>query len=95
MLTLVVSTADSSATVAAYGINLIDEDDAGRAGLSLLEEISNTRRTNADKHLHKVGTADREEWHTRLSCHSSCQMRLARTRRPNQEDTLGRSTSKT
>jgi hypothetical protein len=47
----------------AQGIQFIDEDDAGRLGCGLGKKIANAGSPDADKHLHKLGTADAEERH--------------------------------
>ena len=56
-LALVVGTAhDVLATGTANGVNLVDEDDAGRFFLGGLEQVAYTRGTYAHKHFHKVRT---------------------------------------
>ena len=58
LLALVVSAAETGAAVTADRVNLVDEDDAGRVLLALLEQIADARRADADEHLDEVGTAD-------------------------------------
>src|ERR1700687_2894730 len=48
---------------AADGVDLVDEDDARRVLLPLLEEIPYSRRPDAHEHLDEVGAGDREERH--------------------------------
>ena len=58
LLALVVSAAEACAAVTADGVDFVDEDDAGRVLLALLEEVADARRADADEHLDEVGTAD-------------------------------------
>ena len=61
VLSLVVTTHGGVLTTGtAYGIDLVDEDDAGRLGLRLLEEVAHTTGTDTNEHLHEVGTRHRE-----------------------------------
>ena len=73
----------------ADGVDLVDEDDAGRLGLSLLEQVADTACSHTDEHLHEVGTRHREERHASLSGHSLGQQRLTRSRRPHEQCALG------
>ena len=57
-------------TGTAYGIDLVDEDDAWTLLLGLLEKVTHSRGTDAHEHLHEVGTRHREEWYTSLSGYS-------------------------
>jgi hypothetical protein len=47
--------------VTADGVDLVDEHDAGRVLLALLEQVADARRADADEHLDEVRAADREE----------------------------------
>mmetsp|Transcript_53268 Transcript_53268/g.124851 ORF Transcript_53268/g.124851 Transcript_53268/m.124851 type:complete len:956 (-) Transcript_53268:390-3257(-) len=80
LLALVIAAAQAGATVAADGVNFVDEDDAGRALLGLLEHVAHAGRANADEHLDEVGTRDREERHLGLAGDGLGQQRLAGTR---------------
>jgi hypothetical protein len=62
-----VSAAEPRATLAADGVDLVDEHDGGRTRLRLLEEIAHARRAHAHEHLHEVGARDREERHARFA----------------------------
>eukprot|EP00976_Prorocentrum_cordatum_P099412 1191825-Prorocentrum_minimum.AAC.2 len=55
LLTLVVAAAHAGATLAADGVNLVDEDDAGRLRLRLLEEVAHAGGAHADEELHELG----------------------------------------
>ena len=50
---------------------------------------SHARRADADEHLDKLGTGDREERHAYLACHRFREQRLAGAGRPDQEDAFG------
>src|SRR4051812_16769775 len=50
LLTLVVATAKTCATVASDGVNLVDKDDTRRMLFRLIEEIAYAGGTDADKH---------------------------------------------
>src|SRR5205085_8097704 len=56
LFALIVTTAEARAAMAADRVNLVDEDDAGRVLLALLEQVAHARSANADEHLYKVGT---------------------------------------
>jgi hypothetical protein len=58
-------------------VDLVDEDDAGRVLLRLLEHVAHARGTDADEHLDEVGAGDREERHIRLAGDGAGEQRLA------------------
>src|SRR5436309_3645156 len=89
LLALVVAAAEAGAAMAADGVDLIDEDDAGRVLLSLLEEIAHAGRTHADEHLHEVGARDGEERNPRLARDGAREQGLARAGGAHQEHALG------
>ena len=55
LLTLVVAAAETCASLSADGVDLVDKDDAGRVLLRLIEQVADTRCTDADEHFYKVG----------------------------------------
>src|SRR5438034_189842 len=61
LLPLVVAAAEARAAMAADGVDLVDEDDAGGVLLPLDEEVPHPRGADADEHLDEVGARDREE----------------------------------
>ena len=61
LLALVVPAAEARAAVAADGVDLVDEDDAGRVLLALLEQVADARGADAHEHLDEVRARDREE----------------------------------
>src|SRR3569832_2125842 len=67
--------------MAADGVNLVDEDDAGRMFLRLLEQIAHAGRADADEHLDEVGARDREERHLGLAGDGLGEQRLTGTGR--------------
>ena len=80
--------AHPGAAVAADGVDLVDEDDARRVLLGLLEQVAHAARADAHEHLHEVRARDREERHPRLARHRPRQQRLARARRPVEQNPL-------
>ena len=73
----------------ADGVNLVDENDGGRFLLGLLEQVAHAGCPHADEHLDKIGTAQAEEWHLRLSCYSFGEQGFSRTRRPYKQCAFG------
>src|SRR5699024_9925313 len=76
LLALVVAAAHAGATLAADGVDLVAEDDAGRVLLRLLEQVAHTGGTDTDEHLHEVGAGDAVERHPGLAGHGAGQQRL-------------------
>ena len=70
LLALIVTTAESGTTLAAYGVDFVDENDARCTLFGLLKKITNPAGANANKHLDKFRTGNRKERHTGLTCHS-------------------------
>ena len=89
LLALVVSAAEARAAVPADGVDLVDEDDAGRVLLALLEEVADARGADAHEHLDEVRARDREEGDVRLAGDGAREQRLAGAGRADQEDALG------
>ena len=54
LLTLIIAAAQSGTTLATYGINLINKNDAGRIFLSVFKHIAHARCAYANKHFNKV-----------------------------------------
>ena len=89
LLALVVPAAQAGAAMAADSVDFVDEDDAGRILLALLEQVANAACAHADKHLHKVRTGDGEERHIGFAGHGTGQQGLAGSRRSDQQHALG------
>ena len=88
LLTLIVATHRTVATLLTDGIDLIDEDDARRLFLRLLEEVTYLRRTHTDEHLDELGAGDGEERNVRLTGHSLGKQGLTGSRRADEQRTL-------
>ena len=81
LLALVVTAAEACAAVTTDGVDLVDEDDAGRVLLALLEEVAHAARADADEHLDEVGARDAEERNARFTGDGAREQRLAGARR--------------
>ena len=71
-----------------HGVYLVDKHDARSFILSLLEKVAHTRCAYTHKHLHKVATRQREEWHIGLTGNSLCQQSLTSSRRSHKQSSL-------
>ena len=85
LLAFVVAAAEASATVAADGVDLVDEDDAGRVLLGLLEHVADAAGADADEHLDEVGTGNGEERHVGFAGDGAREQRLAGAGRADQQ----------
>ena len=77
LLALVVAAAHAGAAVAADGVDLVHEDDAGGVLLRLLEEVADAAGADADEHLDEVRAGDREERDAGLAGDRAGEQRLA------------------
>ena len=77
LLTLVVRSAQAGAALASDGVDLVDEHDARRVALGLLEQVTHPAGADAHEHLDEFGAGDAEEGHASLAGHSAGQQRLA------------------
>jgi hypothetical protein len=66
-------------------IDLVDEDDAGRVLLRLLEHVAHARGADADEHLDEVRARDREERHVGFAGDRARDQRLARAGRTDEQ----------
>ncbi len=89
LLALVIAAAKTGAAMAADRIDLVDEDDAGRVLLALLEHVAHPAGTDPYEHLDKVRAGDREERHVRLAGDRPGEQRLAGAGRPDEQHPLG------
>ena len=89
LLALVVAAAEAGAAVTADGVDLVDEDDAGRVLLALLEEVADAGGADADEHLDEVGAGDGEERDAGLAGDGAGEEGLAGARRADEQDALG------
>ena len=88
LLALVVSAAKTGAAMAADGVDLVDEDDARRVRLALLEQVAHAARADAHEHLDEVGARHREERTARFAGDGLREQRLAGARRPDEQRAL-------
>src|ERR1051325_6115288 len=63
LLALVMAATNTMTAMAPDRVDLVDEYDAGRRFLSLFKHVAHTRGAHANEHLHKIRSADGEEWH--------------------------------
>ena len=88
LLLVVAAEPGNGAAGAAERVQFVDEDDAGRLGASLLEQVAHARRAHPDEHLHEFRSGDGEERHAGLAGDSLGEQRLARARRTDQQHAL-------
>ncbi len=85
LLALVVTPTEACATLAADGIDLVDEDDAWRLLLGLLEHVAHASGAHANEHFDEIGTGDAEERYLGLAGNGLGQQRFTGTRRADHE----------
>ena len=85
LLALVVRAAEAGAALAADRVDLVDEDDAGRVALGLVEEVAHAAGADADEHLDELGAGDGEERHAGLAGDGAREQRLAGAGRADQQ----------
>ena len=83
------SAAQAAASLAAHGVDLIDEYNGRGLLFRLLKQIPHTAGAYAHIHLHKIRARDGQKRHIRLPGHRLRQQRLARARRAHQQHALG------
>ena len=89
LLAFVVAAAETGPAMTADRVDFVDEDDARRVLLALLEHVAHAARADADKHLDKVRAGDREERHVRLAGNRAGEQGFARARRPDEQHSFG------
>ena len=80
---------ETRASVATYGVDLVDKDDARCVFFALLEKIADPRSTYTDKHLDEVGARNGKEWCPGLAGDRLGKQGFARPGRAHQQNTLG------
>ena len=85
LLALVIAAAEAGAAMAADRVDFVDEDDAGRVLLGLLEHVAHARGADADEHLDEVGAGNGEERHVGFAGDRARDQRLAGARRADQQ----------
>ena len=93
LFALVIAAAEARAAMATDRVDLVDEDDAGRILLGLLEHVTDTARAHTDEHLDEIGAGNREERHVRLAGHGARGERLARSGRAHKQHAARDSTT--
>ena len=73
----------------AYGVDFVDENDAGGVLLALFEEVAHARGADADEHFDEVGARDGEEGHAGLAGHGARHEGLAGAWGADEQDALG------
>src|SRR5688500_7159133 len=71
--------------MAAHRVDFVDEDNAGRVLLALLEQIADTRGSDADEHLDKVGTTNGEKRYVGFAGDRTREERLTGPRRTHEQ----------
>ena len=89
LLAFVVTATQTGAALTTDGIDLIDENDARRVLLGLLEQIANPGCADADEHLDEVRAGDGEKGHPGLACDGAGQQRLTGSGRAVEQHALG------
>ena len=89
LLTLVVTAAEPGPALAADGVDLINEDDAGRVLLGLVEQVADATRAHTDEHLDELRARDGEERHTRFARNRLAEQGFPGPGRTHEEHALG------
>ena len=88
LLTFIMTTAETSAALAAHGVDLVDKDD-GRHGLfGFFKQVAHTGSTDTDIHFHEVRAGDGVERHARLTRTGAGQQRFTGARGAHQQHTV-------
>src|SRR5690606_29390217 len=86
LLTFIVTAAQACATLAAYGVDFIDEDDARCRFLGLFEHVTHTGCTDTNEHFHEVRTGNGKERDLRFTGDGFRQQGFTGTRRADHQD---------
>ena len=85
LLALVIAAAEAGAAMAADRVDFVDEDDAGRVLLGLVEHVAHAARADADEHLDEVRAGNGEERHVGFAGDRAGEQRLAGSGRADQQ----------
>ena len=88
LFALVIAAAVTGPAVTTHRVNFVDEHNARRVLLGLLEHVAHAAGANTHKHLNKVRAGNGEERHTRLARNRARQKRLTGARWSNQQRTF-------
>ena len=83
------ATAQAGPSLAAHGVDLVDEYDGGGLLLGLIEQVPDPAGAHAHIQLHKVRAGNGQEVDPRLAGHRLGDQRLAGARRAHQQHALG------
>ncbi len=72
-----------------YGVQLVDEDDAGCVALGLDEEVPDSGGADADEHFDEVAAADDEERNARFAGYCLGEEGFTRPGRAHEQNALG------
>ena len=89
LFAFVVAAADAVSAMPADGVDFVDENQAGRGFLALLEHVAHAARADADEHFDEIRAADGEERHVRFAGDGPGEQRLAGARRADHQHALG------
>src|SRR5690606_31233130 len=93
LFTLIMTTAKPGAAMATDGIDLVNENDAGRMLHGLLEHVAHAARNHTHKHHYEVGTGNGEERHLGLTRNGLGQQCLTGTRGTDHQHTARNTTA--
>ena len=93
LFAFVIASAETGAALTADRINFVDEDDAGRILLSVLEHVANTSGTDTDEHFNEVGTGNCEEGNFGFAGNGFGQKCFTGTRRADEQHAAGNTTT--
>ena len=94
MFTLVIATAQASATLATDGVNLVNKNDARCVFLGIIEHVSYAGCTHADKHFNEIGTRNREKRNLCFARNTFGKQGFSGARRANQQQTARNASAK-
>ena len=89
LLPFVVSAAEPRTAVTPYGVELVDEYDAGGVALGLNEEVPHAGCADADEHFDEVAAADNKERDARFAGDCLGEEGFTRSGRAHEQDALG------
>ena len=89
LLTLIVSAAKARASLAAYSVDFVDENNCGSKLLCVCKQVAYAAGAHAYEHLHKVGTGNGEEGNPRFACYGLCKESFTCARRTHQQAAFG------
>src|SRR4029450_9147440 len=86
--------AHAMAAMTTYRVDFVDENDARRGFLALLEHVAGARGADAHEHFNEIRAADGEERHVSFTRDGARQQSLASAGRPDHQHALGNTAAK-